>query len=51
MPCPNYKSNKIRHLKVHVTKPIGAKKNQCLDCKLYYNSIDQTDKQINKTNN
>lgn len=32
MVCPYCKSNNIRHLKVHITTPTGAKKNLCLQC-------------------
>jgi len=32
MECPYCKSKNIRHLKVHITTPTGAKKKLCLQC-------------------
>ena len=36
MLCPYCKSNNIRHLKVYISTPIGAKKNLCLQCKRFF---------------
>jgi hypothetical protein len=33
MLCPYCESNNIRHLKVYISMPKGAKKNLCLQCK------------------
>ncbi len=47
MPCPYCKSNNIRHSKVHITKPIGSKKNTCLQCnKNFITHIEQTNNNI-----
>lgn len=32
MECPYCKSSNIRNLKVHILRPIGAKKHKCLQC-------------------
>lgn len=32
MECPYCNSTIIRNLKVHISRPIGAKKNKCLQC-------------------
>ena len=32
MNCPYCKSSNIKTLKVHISKPIGAKKHACLNC-------------------
>jgi hypothetical protein len=50
MLCPYCKSNNIRHLKVHISKPIGAKKKQCLQCKKYFTThIEQKNNDINQS--
>ncbi len=47
MSCPYCKSNNIRHSKVHISKPIGAKKNTCLECnKNFITHIEQTNNKI-----
>jgi hypothetical protein len=32
MECPYCKSSNIKNLKVHISKPISAKKHKCLQC-------------------
>lgn len=33
MECPYCKSRNVTTLKVYITRPIGAKKHKCLQCK------------------
>lgn len=43
MKCHYCNSQNIRHLKVHISTPIGAKKKLCLQCnKTFITHIEQT---------